>query len=636
MIRRLVAAFAALSFVLLASAADEKIPIETFFKISEYAAMNLSPDGLHIAALSPVAGGRQGLVIIDVKARKATPIVSLSDRDVVNTAWINNKRLFFSTGRLGERDADQRGGDIVAIDLDGSDRRPLRIDRPASLIRFLPGETDEVIAQEFGRTGGISTPGGIYRYNTRNGRHSLISLGKPDSGQVEGWLVDKNGVARGFEASSPGSRRVYYREGPDAPWQKLAEFNDEVTGDTWTLAGLSEDGKLYVSSSVGRDKAAIVEYDPKTKTLGEIVAQHPQVNLTTFRGDYDGSIRGVFYNADKTGVAWLDPTLASVQKTVDNAFPDNVNSLSWSNDRNLFLVTSRSDVLPGSFYLFDRKAGKMEWLGDSRPWIDPKKMSPMQPVRYKARDGLEIPAYLTIPKGSSGKNLPLVMVVHGGPWVPGDTWGFSSEVQFLASRGYAVLQPNYRGTTRYGWKHFSSSFKQWGLAMQDDVTDGVAWAVQHGIADPKRVCIYGGSYGGYAAMMGVAKDPDVYKCAVNYVGVTDLPLLRSATWSDSYDSDFNQYSQNYRLGEGDLLKKVSPTNLAANIKAPVMMAYGAADVRVVPEHGTFMKSALEKANHPPEVWMMVDGEGHGFQRLENQVMFYGAMEKFLDKHIGAK
>jgi dipeptidyl aminopeptidase/acylaminoacyl peptidase len=302
------------------------------------------------------------------------------------------------------------------------------------------------------------------------------------------------------------------------------------------------------------------------------------------------------------------------------------------------LIDSRSDVSPGSFYLYDRKSAKMEWLGDRQPWVDPKRMSPMQPVRYKARDGLEIPAYLTVPRDSSGKNLPLVVLVHGGPNIPGDSWGFQPEVQFLASRGYAVLQPNYRGTTRYGWKHFSSALKQWGLTMQDDVTDGVAWAVAQGFADPKRVCIYGGSYGGYAAMMGVAKTPEVFKCAINYVGVTDLPLLLTATWSDTYHSDFAVFADKYRIGDPDKdldrLKATSPTNLASRIKAPVMMAYGASDVRVVPQHGTFMKSALERAGNPPEVWMMVDGEGHGFRRMDNQVMFYGAMEKFLDKHIG--
>jgi dipeptidyl aminopeptidase/acylaminoacyl peptidase len=300
-------------------------------------------------------------------------------------------------------------------------------------------------------------------------------------------------------------------------------------------------------------------------------------------------------------------------------------------------VTAFSDVLPASFYYFDRKTGKLEFLADEMPWIDPKKMSHMTPVRYKARDGLEIPAYLTIPRGSSGRNLPLVMVIHGGPWVEGDEWFWDPEVQFLASRGYAVLQPNYRGTTRYGWKHYASSFKQWGGTMQDDITDGVKWAVAQGIADPARVCIYGGSYGGYATMMGLAKDPDLYKCGINYVGVTDLDLFVNATWSDFAYSAWRKNELKDTFGdwatESDKLKKVSPVELAGRIKAPVMMAYGASDVRVVPQHGFRMRAALQHAGKDPE-WFIAEGEGHGYRDVDNQVMFYGAMEKFLDKYIG--
>jgi len=302
-------------------------------------------------------------------------------------------------------------------------------------------------------------------------------------------------------------------------------------------------------------------------------------------------------------------------------------------------VAAHSDVLPGSFYLFDLKSGKLEWLADSAPWINPRQMAPMQQVRYKARDGLEIPAHLTLPKGSEGKNLPLVVVVHGGPWVPAEGWRFDPEAQFLASRGYAVLQPEFRGTMGYGWKHFSSSFKQWGRAMQEDVTDGVRWAIDQGIVDPNRVCIYGASYGGYATMMGLVKDPDLYKCGINYVGVTDLDLFTSATWSDFAYSEWLQHEVKEMFGdmstERERLMAVSPVEHAGKIKAAVLMAYGAADVRVVPEHGTRMRSALQKYDRKVE-WMMVEGEGHGYRDPENQKMFYGAMEKFLDQYIGSK
>jgi dipeptidyl aminopeptidase/acylaminoacyl peptidase len=511
--------------------------------------------------------------------------------------------------------------------------------RPVTILRTLPGDTDDIIVHETTYSAGQQPRSGpLYRMDTRTGRKTEISGGKPDSALSEGWIVDRNGVPRGYEASDAESTRIYYRASAEAPWQKLDEFK-RLAGNTWSLAALSPDENvLWASSRKGRDTAAIIRYDVASKAFGEVVAEHPRVDLSDLRGDKQ-AIRGVHYEADRGGTAWFDESLAKTQAMVDKALADTVNTLSWSEDRQHVLVTAYSDLRPSSYYLLDVKAGKLEWLADSRPWIDPKAMSPMTPVRYAARDGLEIPAYLTIPRGSSGKKLPLVVNVHGGPWVAGDTWRWNPEVQFLASRGYAVLQPNFRGTTRYGWKHYSSSFKQWGLAMQDDITDGVKWAIDQGIADPERICIYGASYGGYAAMMGVAKTPEVFKCAINYVGVTDLPLLMTASWSDSFNSDFVRFSNRHQIGDVDSdldrLKATSPDQLADRIKAPVLMAYGGSDVRVVPQHGTRMRDALEKAGRPPE-WMLVDEEGHGYRKLENQVMFYGAMEKFLDKNIGAR
>jgi dipeptidyl aminopeptidase/acylaminoacyl peptidase len=472
----------------------------------------------------------------------------------------------------------------------------------------------------------------------RMGRRSPIEMNKPDSGKGESWVVDREGVPRVLVLSAAGEhRKVYYRAGADAPWGKVEEF---ATSDAskWAPVAIADDGRtLYVASWVDRDKAAIARFDPATGKFVEVLAEHPQVDLGAVVLGQDGNPLGVRYNADRVGAAWFDETYAKLQAGLDKALPDTVNIISGSQDRERFLVFSYSDVSPGTFYLFDAKARKLEWLADSRPWIDPKKLSHMQAVRYKARDGLEIPAYLTIPNGSSGKNLPMVVMVHGGPWVEGDGWSYNPEVQFLASRGYVVLQPNFRGTTRYGWKHFSSSFKQWGLAMQDDVSDGVLWAVAQGVADPKRVCIYGASYGGYATMMGLAKTPELYKCGIDYAGVTDLALFASATWADFSFSTNLDYGMKTMMGDiladPARLKATSPVELASRIKVPVLMAYGSSDVRVIPEHGFRMKAALERNGNPPQ-WMFIEGEGHGFRDSKNVAAFYGAMEKFLDTNIG--
>jgi dipeptidyl aminopeptidase/acylaminoacyl peptidase len=632
------------------AAAHAATSIEDFFRLPRYASMLISPDGQHIAALSPVKG-RQNLVVLDVPPKEATALTAFDGKDVVWFRWIDSKRVLFSTGSLATRSDDYRGGALYAIDIDGGAVKQLAegngideklvsgvsaIGHGLRIVRFLSADGEDFIAQEMTFDALGRQMGELVRINSRTGRRTNILVGKPDSAEEEGWVVDDHGIARAMIASGKGRTRIYYREGEGAPWRKLDDFDSQQPG--WSPLALAEDGKtLYVSAYDGQDKAAIYRYDPATRKFGEVVARHPQVDLSNLVYDYSGKVVGVSYNADRFGVAFFDEGLARVQAAVDKSFPDTVNILSASRDRSRFVVTSISDRLPGTYYLFDVKKGRIEYLADASPWIDPKQMSPVKPVRYQARDGLEIPAYLTLPKGSDGKNLPLVVDVHGGPWVSGDGWWFDPEVQFLASHGYAVLQPEYRGTTRYGWKHYHSSFGQWGLAMQDDVTDGVKWAVAQGIADPKRVCIYGASYGGYAAMMGVAKDPDLYKCAVDYVGVTDLPLLLTATWSDFAYTDYLEYDSKKLVGDVDKdakrLHDTSPDQLADRIKVPVLMAYGGADVRVPLEHGTRMKAALDKAGAKYE-WMVMDGEGHGFRDPANQKTFYEAVAKFLDRNLG--
>jgi dipeptidyl aminopeptidase/acylaminoacyl peptidase len=651
--RALMTLLAAASLTALAQAPADKPTIESLFRLPQYAAMAISPDGEHIAALAPV-GKRQNLVVMNVEKRSAVPVTNFSDRDVVQFRWLNSKRLLASTGTLATRDFDAKGGGLYAVDRDGRYGRLIgeggsedeklaggarMVLRPIEVIRTLPGETDDFIAREYAVDAKKAVPGALLRVDSRSGRRSTLSGGKPESALGESWVVDRHGVARAFTASSGSKARIYYRKDGDSAWEKLDEFSS-MAADQWDPVAIDEDGRtlLVTSWKGGRDKGAIVRYDPQTRSFGDVVAAHPQVDLRDVLRTRDDRALGVRYEADKGGVAWFDETLAAVQSAVDKAFPGNVNLLSYSSDRQRFVITSISDVSPGAFYYFDRKAGKIQWLADRMPWIDAKKMSPVTPLRYTARDGMEIPGYLTLPRGSSGKNLPLVVMVHGGPWVDGDHWYFNPEVQFLASRGYAVLQPNFRGTTRYGWKHFASSFKQWGLTMQDDITDGVRWAIGEGVADPQRVCIYGASYGGYAAMMGLVKEPALFKCGINYVGVTDLELFLNATWSDFANSDFLDYEMKDMFGDAsrdrERLRATSPALHAERIQAPVLMAYGSSDVRVVPEHGTRMKAALDRAGKKVE-WMMVEGEGHGFREMKNQELFYGAMERFLERNLGA-
>jgi dipeptidyl aminopeptidase/acylaminoacyl peptidase len=625
-----------------AHAAGE-VSIDTLFKLPQYSQMRLSPDGKSLAALAPV-GDNQSLMIIDLETKKPSAVSSMAGTDIVWYQWLGNDRFILESGMRGKRvdDLQSGTGQLWAIDRDGSNARRLNETNENAvaaahglrLVRTLPGDTTDVIAQEMTFDSRGSHPGALVRVDTRSGRRMAIAIGAPSGGESEHWVVDRKGVARALSAIDKGTARIFYRAGEDAAWKKLDEFPALSPG--WEPLGVGDDDKtLIVAAHNGQDKTAIMRYDPATRTFGETMARHPKIDLDSLIWD-EGRPVGVRYEADRGGTAMFDELLARVQDTVDRAFPDAVNVLSWSRDRSKFVVFSYSDRSPGAFFLFDLKSGRMQWLADVAPWIKAEAMAPMKPVRYKARDGLEIPAYLTLPPGSDGRNLPLVMVIHGGPWVRGDRWGFDPEVQFLASRGYAVLQPNFRGTLHYGWKHYSASFGQWGLAMEEDIEDGVHWAVEQGIADAKRVAIYGASYGGYAVMMGLAKTPDLYRCGIDYVGVTDLPLFLTATWADYSRSDFVEHGLYKTVGDPDKdakrLRETSPVHLADRIKVPVLMAYGAADRRVPIEHGTRMKSALDRAGAQVE-WMVVEGEGHGFRALENQKAFYGAMERFLARNL---
>jgi len=629
----------AVAFLAAHAFAAEPPAIETFFRLPQYSSMRFSPNGQWIAALAPV-NGSQNLVLFDLGSKKASAVTAMEGVDVVGFAWLGNERLMLWTGKRGARvdDQDRSSGQLWAVNRDGSN--PHRLDenndqslmasRGLQVVRFLPGDTTDFIAQEYTFDAHGSYPGALVRVDSRTGRHTPISFGKPDGGEQESWVVDSKGVARSLLVGSKGVVRIWYRAGEDAPWRKLDEFPWLTPG--WRPLAVADDDKtLIVAAYHGQDKSAIMRYDPEKKAFGEVMARHPQVDLEHLVWD-EGKPVGVRYQADRGGTAMFEDDLARVQEVVDKTFPNAVNRLTWTRDRGKFIVVSYSDVSPGAFYLLDAKSRKLEWLADVEPWVNPKAMSPMKSVRYKARDGLEIPAYLTIPKDSDGKNLPLVMVIHGGPYIDGDEWGYDPEVQFLASRGYAVLQPNYRGTTHYGWKHYAGGFRTWGLSMEEDIEDGVHWAVDQGIADPKRVAIYGASYGGYATMMGLAKTPDLYRCGINYVGVTDLPLLLTATWSDTAQGEYQEYYAPHVIGDvakdEKRLHDTSPVNLAARIKVPVLMAYGASDVRVVLDHGTRMKAALDRA-HVKYEWMVVEGEGHGFRDLRNQKAFYGAVEKFL-------
>jgi dipeptidyl aminopeptidase/acylaminoacyl peptidase len=382
----------------------------------------------------------------------------------------------------------------------------------------------------------------------------------------------------------------------------------------------------------GRSRAAIALFDPSTGEEVKELFSDPVYDAGGVRlSRVDHHLLGFTCERDKPTVVWTDQRMQILQTLIDREFPATKNDFtSRSDDLQWMIVFAHSDRDPGTYYMLNTTKPTLEQLVVTMPWIKPAKMAEMRPITYQARDGLTIHGYLSLPAGSDGKNLPLIVNPHGGPWVR-DEWGFNPEIQFFASRGYAVLQMNFRGSTGYGSGFEAAGFGQWGLSMQDDITDGVKWAIAQGIADPKHIAIYGASYGGYAAMAGLAFTPELYCCGINYVGVTDIKLLLK-TLPKSWNREIVEAMTGNSKRDGKQLEATSPMDHPERIRVPVLFAYGRLDDRVDLKHGTEMAGDL-RARGIPVTLIVRQDEGHGFRHWDNKIELYKAMEEFLGKYL---
>jgi len=630
---------AATSLAVLTADPPPRVPVEPFFRHADYSSFKLSPSGKYVAGIVPV-NGRGGLVAIDLDTRKPGHITTVNVSDIGWFEWVNDDRLVFTVLDLTVGGGEQRGSGLFTVKRDGSEFRML-VRPPMGAGQWVYRYTQFLAALHDGSDDILVVANDaherypdVYRLNTDTGRKTLRSLGKP--GDVVRWVVDRKGAVRAaVTEEKEGSGRVYWRSEESAPWEKIDDFRPHR--QQIVPVGFDGDGSLIVASRSGRDTLALYRFDAEKKARGELLAAHPQVDLASglIYDHVKNRVVGVAYSADRPGVAWFDEDWARIAAMVDRARPNHFNVLSRSTGSRA-LVFSYSDTDPGSYFLLDTEKRKLENLVETRRTIKPDTMPARQPVRYTARDGLEIPAWLTLPKGKEAKDLPLVVLVHGGPWVHGAGWRWNDEAAFLGSLGYAVLEPEFRGSVGWGWKHYRASFKEWGRAMQDDLDDGMDWLVQRGTVDAKRVCIMGGSYGGYAVMMGLARDPDRWRCGVNYAGVTDINLMYDVAWSDMANSTFIKYIAKDTVGDqvadAAQLKATSPVEQAARVRRPVLMAYGANDRRVPLVHGEKMRDALRARDVPVE-WVVYAGEGHGFLLEANRFDFYTRAARFLDAHL---
>jgi dipeptidyl aminopeptidase/acylaminoacyl peptidase len=451
----------------------------------------------------------------------------------------------------------------------------------------------------------------------------------------DSWFTDHTGSIR-IASKTDGVNTTYYQRATEA-----APFDSFLTTtykDQFAIQFFTFDNKnIYVSSNIGRDKSAIVEYD---------LAAKKEVKEIYANAEYD--VDGLSYSEKRkvltlvSFTSWkrenhfLDAETEVEYKKMGDKFKGyEIGIYGNNNAEDKFVVWTGNDKLAAKYYFYDKKTGDTKFLADAFPWLKEENMATMKPVEYKSRDGLTIHGYLTLPKGYEAKNLPVVINPHGGPWAR-DDWGFNNEAQMFANRGYAVLQMNFRGSTGYGKEFWLKSQKQWGKTMQDDITDGVEWLKKEGIADPKRVAIYGGSYGGYATLAGVTFTPDLYACAVDYVGVANM-----FTFMKTIPPYWEPYKAMFYEMVGDpvkdsaLLAAASPVLHAGNIKTPLFVAQGANDPRVNKAESDQMVEALKKRGVAVD-YMVKNDEGHGFHNENNRLDFYRAMDKFFDKYLSGK
>lgn len=643
---------ATMAWVAAAGAAEPSaVPVAAFFEKPQVSGAQLSPDGHGLAVRIASKGGRARLVVMDLEGRKAPLVVaSFDDVDVGRFEWVDDHRLAFDVEtELTGPGLVEYGNALYAVDDDGTHFRQLVEARPSFVKdarerELLKWDTHLVHVARGPQNGFVYVTRPeeqsrektdyfvLSKLNTRNGHVEEVDAPP----HADDWLVDEHGTVRVAQTRQGNVARLLLRQ-PDGGWKTIAEYDPFTEGGPEPLL-LSGGGKLYVSAARERDTRALYTMDlPSGQMQDKPLLAADRFDLAPVFVTTHDKLLGVRYHVDAWVTHWFDPEMKALQQAIDVALPGVSNEISVADhgDGRWVLVESASDRLPPVFRVFDRETKKFTAVGATHPDIHVKDMGAMDMVEYKARDGLPIPAYLTLPPGREAKQLPLIVLVHGGPWLRGGDWAWDPEVQFLASRGYAVLQPEYRGSTGFGGKHFVAGWKQWGQAMQDDLADGARWAIDKGIADPKRICIAGASYGGYATLMGLVRNPELFRCGVEWVGVTDPMLMFSVDWSD-INAELKRYNLASLLGDpkedAEMLKRISPLEQAARIQQPLLMAYGAWDVRVPLIHGEKMRDAL-KGRNPNVEWVVYGNEGHGWSHVENSVDFWTRVERFLAKAI---
>lgn len=651
---------AAAAVMLAGTALAAPPPAEHFTRRAAIDGVEVSPSGTRLAVLMFNSAGKRSLAVMNLDPISEPRVVgSFSNADVETAYWVNDDRLVYEAFESGRAEVREGGAGTFAVNHDGSQPRQLiswryAMDETSTSIRsrvlpygwFLRSTVDDgsdevFVYRRVNDQGGDLKEIQLARLNTGTGLLKTLSHRMPEGTQR--WILDVRNEPRMLTAVVGGRTKVYWRAVGTETWSEVADFNPltEAGFGPW---GVDAAGDVLVTGRIGRDTSGLYRFDPVAKRIDP----EPLVAINGFdlapRGAVDrrtGKLLGLHFTADRPMSYWFDAKFESIQRGIDAALPPGRSNRLYCGrceSTRFIVIRSTSDRQPGEYFLFDRTKASLQRIGAARPWIDESAQAQTSLHRIPARDGLPLPLYVTHPAGAArDKPLPAVVLVHGGPFVRGHDLRWSADAQFLASRGYRVLQPEFRGSEGYGFKHFRAGWKEWGRAMQDDLADTVQWAAKQGLVDASRVCIVGGSYGGYAALMGPIAHPTTYRCAASFAGVTDIELMYSISWSDISEAA-KLYSMPVLIGDpakdSERLAAASPLRRVAEIKVPVLLAHGTADRRVPIAHAQRFSDAARRAGVAIETFYLND-VGHGFHDPAEKTEYFTRLERFLDKSLQA-
>jgi dipeptidyl aminopeptidase/acylaminoacyl peptidase len=641
-------------FVLLClpvTAVAEPPPISTFTNFPKFESMKISPNGTYLA-FTRYTTEHEVITVLRLSDLKPMTQSHFGDRiDISSFTWANDRRLMISPTRRfpGLVAHKVPTGEIIGLDADGKDAELLfgysagerrlgtRVEQrqstyqPATVLSRLPDSPTEILIQTYGYSyeGDFNS---VYRMDAGTGFLRKVAGSPIRDGQFRVNLAREVTLVAG--SNKDGNHQVFWRPTASADWMMMSDTAMDE-GLLWPLGPTAADGEYFALDNRDASTYGVVAWSPATDAK-RLLFRDPEVDTGAAAVDPQGRVYAFSYDDHFPRYWYPDPAhpLAEFHQWLTKTFPDHTISItSQTDDLKLAVVQVSAPRTPVIYFVVDVPNRKFLHQLQSRPDLKSAQLAVVEPIEFKARDGLAIRGYLTMPQGAVQKNLPMIVMVHGGPHGPYDEYVFDWETQLFASRGYVVLQINYRGSGGRGRNFEAAGYGKWGREMQDDVTDGVRWAIADGVADGKRICIYGGSYGAYSALTGAFREPDLFRCAVGMAGIYDLPLM-----FEKGDIQTARAGLKYlRLAVGtdeEELRRRSPVYNADKIKVPVLLLHGKIDERAPYEHAKRMRDALEKAGNPPE-WSTEWGEGHGFFDETNRGAAYTLMLEFFGKHLGA-